>query len=137
MSAHLTQRSTVLRVRHCASIVKHHPRRFEQFIGLRDQYIAILMSLLQRLRLKTSRPCVVVSPPEMHDYLRTVIVAPMTTWGRSAPFRISLSHGGKTGLILLDQIRAVEKVRLAKKMGSVSTKTLSVTLDTLQEVFSK
>jgi mRNA interferase MazF len=86
--------------------------------------------------IKKSRPCVVVSPPEMHDYLRTVIVAPMTTKSRPAPFRIPLSHGGKKGLILLDQIRAVDRVRLAKKMGSVSAKTLSLTLDTLQEVFA-
>jgi mRNA interferase MazF len=87
--------------------------------------------------IRKSRPCVVVSPPEMHDYLRTVIVAPMTTKSRPAPFRIPLSHGGKKGLILLDQLRAVDKVRLAKKMGSVSAKTLSLALDTLQEVFAK
>jgi mRNA interferase MazF len=86
--------------------------------------------------IRKSRPCVVVSPPEMHDYLHTVIVAPMTTKSRPAPFRVPLSHGGKKGLILLDQIRAVDKVRLAKKMGSVSAKTLSIALDTLQEVFA-
>jgi mRNA interferase MazF len=73
----------------------------------------------------------------MHEYLRTVIVAPMTTKSRPAPFRIPLSHGGRKGLILLDQIRAVDKVRLAKKAGSVSAKTLSLTLDTLQEIFAK
>jgi mRNA interferase MazF len=87
--------------------------------------------------IKKSRPCVIVSPPEMHDYLRTVIVAPMTTKSRPAPFRVPLSHGGKKGLLLLDQIRAVDKVRLAKKMVSVSAKTLSIALDTLQEVFAK
>jgi mRNA interferase MazF len=87
--------------------------------------------------IKKARPCVVVSPPEMHDFLRTVIVAPMTTKSRPAPFRIPLSHGGKRGLILLDQIRSVDKVRLAKKMGSVSAKTLSLTLNTLQEVFAR
>jgi mRNA interferase MazF len=87
--------------------------------------------------IKKSRPCVVVSPPEMHDYLRTVIVAPMATKSRPAPFRVPLSHGGKKGLILLDQIRAVDKVRLARKMGSVSAKTLGIALDTLQEVFTK
>jgi mRNA interferase MazF len=87
--------------------------------------------------IRKSRPCVVVSPPEMHDYLRTVIVAPMTTKSRPAPFRVPLSHGGKKGLILLDQIRAVDKVRLARKMGSVSARTLGITLDTLQEVFTK
>ena len=87
--------------------------------------------------IKKSRPCVVVSPAEMHDYLRTVIVAPMTTKSRPAPFRVPLSHTGKKGLILLDQIRAVDKVRLAKKLGSVSAKTLSIALDTLQEVFAR
>jgi len=87
--------------------------------------------------IKTSRPCVVVSPPQMHDHLRSVIVAPMTTKSRPAPFRIPVSHGGQRGLILLDQVRAVDKVRLVKKLGAVSAKTLAATLDTLQEVFAE
>jgi mRNA interferase MazF len=87
--------------------------------------------------IKKKRPCVVVSPGEMHDYLRTVIVAPMTTQSRPAPFRISIAHGGKKGLILLDQMRAVDKARLAKKLGAVSAKTLASTLSTLQEVFTE
>jgi mRNA interferase MazF len=73
----------------------------------------------------------------MHDHLHTVIVAPMTTKGRVAPFRISVTHGGKKGLILLDQMRAVDKTRLAKKLGTVSAKTLTSTLSTLQEVFTE
>ena len=87
--------------------------------------------------IRKSRPCVVVSPPEMHDYLRTVIVAPMTTKSRPAPFRVPLSHGGKKGLILLDQIRSVDKTRLPQKLGNVSPKTLGIVLNTLQEVFAK
>jgi mRNA interferase MazF len=86
---------------------------------------------------RKTRPCVVVSPAEMHDHLRTVIVAPMTTKSRAAPFRIDVTHGGKKGLILLDQLRAVDKVRLAKRSGSVSAKTLTATLSTLQEVFTE
>jgi mRNA interferase MazF len=73
----------------------------------------------------------------MHDFLRTVIVAPMTTKSRPAPFRIALSHAGQKGLILLDQIRAVDKSRLARRLGVVSAKTLATTLDTLQEVFAR
>ena len=84
-----------------------------------------------------SRPCVVVSPAEMHDHLRTVIVAPMTTKSRPAPFRVPVTHGGQKGLILLDQVRAVDKARLAKKLGAVSAKTLLGTLGTLQEVFAE
>ena len=84
-----------------------------------------------------SRPCVVVSPAEMHDHLRTVMVAPMTTKSRPAPFRVPVTHGGQKGLILLDQVRAVDKARLAKKLGAVSAKTLLGTLGTLQEVFAE
>ena len=83
------------------------------------------------------RPCVVVSPAEMHDHLRTVLVAPMTTAGREAPFRIGVTHGGRKGLILLDQVRTVHKTRLAKKLGTVPAKTLASTLRTLQEVFAE
>jgi mRNA interferase MazF len=87
--------------------------------------------------IRKTRPCVVVSPAEMHDHLRTVIVAPMTTKSRPAPFRIGVAHGGKKGLILLDQMRAVDKARLMKKVGAVSAKTLRSALSTLQEVFQE
>jgi len=87
--------------------------------------------------IKKSRPCVVISPAELSDHLRTVIVAPMTSKGFAAPFRIPITHAGTKGLILLDQIRTVDKVRLAKRMGAVSGKTLGAVLATLQEVFAK
>ena len=87
--------------------------------------------------IKKSRPCVVVSPAEMHDHLRTVIVAPMTTKSRPAPFRVPVTHGGQKSLILLDQVHAVDKARLAKKLGAVSAKTLLGTLGILQEVFAE
>jgi mRNA interferase MazF len=82
------------------------------------------------------RPCVIVSPPELHDYLNTVIVAPMTSKGRTAPFRIPVSFKRKQGLIVLDQIRTVDKARLVRKEGSVGEDTLSGVLRTLQEVFT-
>lgn len=86
--------------------------------------------------IRKTRPCVIISPAEMHDYLRTVIVAPMTTASRPAPFRISVTFGGKTGRILLDQIRTLDKSRLAKRLGAVTPRTLSATLATLQAVFA-
>lgn len=86
--------------------------------------------------IQKSRPCVVVSPPEMHDHLRTVIIAPMSTASRPAPFRIPLVHGGKKGFVLLDQIRTVDKSRLLSKFGGVNPKTLTATLLTLQEIFA-
>jgi mRNA interferase MazF len=61
----------------------------------------------------------------------------MTSKGFAAPFRVPVTHAGKKGLILLDQVRTVDKVRLAKKAGAVSPKTLSAALSTLQEVFAE
>lgn len=87
--------------------------------------------------IKKARPCVVISPAELNDNLRTVVVAPMTSKGFTAPFRVPLTHAGKKGLIVLDQLRTVDKVRLAKKLGAVSAKTLTATLLTLQEVFTE
>jgi mRNA interferase MazF len=87
--------------------------------------------------IQKTRPCVVISPPELHDYLRTAIVAPMTTGSHPAPFRIAVRHAGKTGLILLDQIRTVDKTRLVKRSGAVSPTVLSATLTTLNEIFAE
>ncbi|KJV25529.1 growth inhibitor PemK [Aquitalea magnusonii] len=86
--------------------------------------------------IRKTRPCVVVSPAEMHDYLRTVIVTPMTTGSKPAPYRIPLTFQGKQGLILLDQIRVLDKTRLVRKLGEVEDETLEATLETLQEVFA-
>ena len=77
-----------------------------------------------------------ISPAEMHDFLRTVIVAPMTTKGRPAPFRIPVTHASRKGLVLLDQMRSVDQVRLVSKLGAVSRKTLEVILGVLREVFA-
>jgi mRNA interferase MazF len=73
----------------------------------------------------------------MHDHLRTAIIAPMTSKSRPAPFRVGVMHAGKKGLILLDQMRAVDKDRLAKRLGAISAKTLAATLSTLREVFAE
>jgi len=87
--------------------------------------------------IKKSRPCVIVSPKELNENLRTVIVAPMTSKGFAAPFRVPVMHSGTKGLILVDQIRAVDKARLARRVGTLSTKTLAATLLRLQEVFAQ
>jgi mRNA interferase MazF len=87
--------------------------------------------------IQKTRPCVVISPPEMHDHLRTALIAPMTTGSHPAPFRIPVRHGGKQGLILLDQMRAVNKVRLVKRSGAIAPGILSATLATLGEIFAE
>ncbi len=87
--------------------------------------------------IQKTRPGVIVSPPEMHNYLRTVMVAPMTTGGRSAPFRIPVSFQGKNGLILLDQMRTLDKQRLVRRLGEIERKTLRATLACLRDVFAE
>jgi mRNA interferase MazF len=60
--------------------------------------------------IQKTRPCVIISPPELHDFLRTVTVAPMTTGSRPAPYRIPIRFKRKNGLILLDQIRTLDRI---------------------------
>ncbi len=87
--------------------------------------------------IQKTRPCVIVSPPEIHDWLRTVLVAPMTTGSHPAPFRIPVSFGGKKGLILPEQMRALDKARLVKRMGKVNVATLSALLGVLRDTFEE
>lgn len=61
----------------------------------------------------------------------------MTSKGFAAPFRVPVTHAGTKGVIVLDQMRAVDKARLVKRLGAVSAKTLTTTLTTLQELFSE
>ena len=87
--------------------------------------------------IQKTRPCVVVSPAEVHDFLRTVTVAPMTTGSRPAPYRIPLRFRGKDGLILLDQMRSLDKQRLVRRLGAVTGATLRLTLAALREMFEE
>ena len=86
--------------------------------------------------IQKTRPCVIISPPEMHDHLRTVMVAPMITGSRPAPFRIPVNFHGKNGLILLDQIRTLDKQRLVRRLSAVERRTLRATLGRLRDVFA-
>jgi mRNA interferase MazF len=86
--------------------------------------------------IKKTRPCLVISPNEMNRHISTVIVAPMTTKGRKYPTRISCSFQGKNGQIILDQIRTIDKERLVKRLGAISKKAQTKTLDVLQKMFS-
>ncbi|MGH8795931.1 MAG: type II toxin-antitoxin system PemK/MazF family toxin [Caldimonas sp.] len=86
--------------------------------------------------IQKTRPCVVISPNEMNAHLRTVIVAPMTTGSRSAAFRVPLTFQGKQGLIVLDQIRTLDRVRLVKRLGALRAPTLAATLQCLQAMFA-
>lgn len=83
-----------------------------------------------------TRPCAVVSPDELNRAVSTVIIAPMTTVQRGWPTRVAVTFQGKSGEIALDQIRAVDKVRLVKRIGKLDAATADAVLDTLGEMFA-
>jgi mRNA interferase MazF len=87
--------------------------------------------------IRKTRPCLIISPDEMNHHIRTVIIAPMTTKGRSYPTRVPCTFKGKSGRIVLDQIRTVDSVRLVKKVGRISQKTASEVLAVLSEMFAE
>ncbi len=82
------------------------------------------------------RPCVIVSPNEMNKYLRTVVVAPMTSTLKGYASRVECKFKGKKGEIALDQIRTVDRERLTNKLGSINEDTVNEVINRLQEIFS-
>ena len=87
--------------------------------------------------IRKMRPCVVISPNDMNHHIGTVIIAPMRTKGRTYPTRIECSFQGKTGHIVLDQIRTVDSVRLVRKLGKIDLETSAAALSVLQDMFSE
>lgn len=87
--------------------------------------------------IQKTRPCVVISPDEMNQFISTLIVAPMTTKGKVYPTRVLCQFQGKEGLIILDQIRTVDKKRLVKKLGQISPSEQREVLNTLAVLFSE
>ena len=87
--------------------------------------------------IQKTRRCVILSPAEMNEQLRTVMVAPMTTGSRPAPSRIPVLFQRRAGFILLEQIRTLDKSRLMRRLGAVSAATLASTLATLREIFAE
>ena len=86
--------------------------------------------------IQKTRPCVIVSPDELNAYLRTFIVAPLTTGGHPYPFRIPCRFGGQAGHVMIDQIRTVDRERLVRRLGKLSASTLGRVLAILQEMFT-
>ena len=104
-------------------------KRFDVFL--------ITLNPTRGAEIKMTRPCLIISPDEMNDHISTVIVAPMTTKGRKYPTRVACKFQGTRGQIVLDQIRTVDKARLIKKLGKVSSKTQGAVLATLAEMFAR
>jgi mRNA interferase MazF len=87
--------------------------------------------------IRKTRPCVVVSPDELNDHLRTVIVAPMTTGGRAYPWRPRCRFQRRAGFVALDQLRTVDAERLVKPLGQLEGETVLAILERLQDMFAQ
>ena len=101
-----------------------------------SQYDVFLIALDPTIgaEIKKSRPCVILSPDEMNRPLSTVIMAPMTTKVHPYPTRVQVNFRRKTGWIILDQIRTVDKRRLIKRLGRIEAKTIASVKSTIQRM---
>jgi mRNA interferase MazF len=85
---------------------------------------------------RRSRPCVVVSPNEMNRYVRTVVVAPLTTSGHAYPSRVPSHFDGRDGQVVIDQLRTVDKARLVRRLGALDPDEAAAVLEVLREFFA-
>jgi mRNA interferase MazF len=100
-----------------------------------DVYL-IRLDPTQGREIRKTRPCLIISPDEMNQHIDTVIIAPMTTKGRPYPTRVPVQFKGKSGQIVLDQIRTVDKSRLVKRIGKIDELTRRQVLALLAELFA-
>jgi len=101
------------------------------------QYTIVLVNLDPTLgsEIKKTRPCVIVSPDEMNRHLRTVLIAPMTTKSKPYPTRVKVSHQGKPGWIVLDQLRTIDRSRIIKVYESLTQPEIQEVKQTIREAY--
>jgi len=101
-----------------------------------EQYSICLVNLEPTIghEIKKTRPCVIISPDEMNQNISTIIIAPMTTKSHAYPTRIPLTFQGKKGWIVLDQIRTIDKRRIIKKLGKISTNKVTEVKNVINEM---
>jgi mRNA interferase MazF len=102
-----------------------------------DEVWLVTLDPTQGAEIQKTRPCLVVSPDESNRHLRTVIIAPMTTVMRPYPTRVALTFQGKHGQVALDQLRAIDRQRLVRKLGRISPKAAASIATVLVEMFTR
>jgi len=101
------------------------------------QYEIFLVNLDPTIgsEIKKTRPCVIISPDEMNKYLRTVVIAPMTTSSKKYPTRVEIKHDNKIGWVVLDQVRTVDKQRVLKGLGKLSKPEIKEVKAVIKETY--
>lgn len=102
-----------------------------------NQYQIILVNLDPTVgsEIRKTRPCVVISPDEMNKYLRTVVIAPMTSSSRNYPTRVEIKHDNKIGWVVLDQVRTIDKKRIISTLGRLSKPEIKEVKSVLKETY--
>jgi mRNA interferase MazF len=103
----------------------------------RDEVWLVSLDPTQGSEIQKTRPCLVISPDEANEFLRTVIIAPMTSTERPYPTRVSVTFQNKRGQVALDQIRAVDRERLVRKLGTAPAKAVLEVSSVLVEMFTR
>jgi mRNA interferase MazF len=101
------------------------------------QYQIVLVNLDPTLgsEIQKTRPCVIVSPNEINDNLRTVVIAPMTSASRKYPTRVKVKHNSQEGWVVIDQIRTIDKIRILKKFGLLTEIEIQECKRVIRETF--
>ena len=101
------------------------------------QYAIVMVNLNPTIgsEIKKTRPCIIISPNEMNKYLRTVVIAPMTTSSKNYPTRVEVEHNKKMGWVVLDQIRTIDKQRIIKVLGRMTESETKEVKSVLKETF--
>lgn len=102
-----------------------------------EQYSIILVNLDPTIgsEIKKTRPCVIVSPNEINTFLRTIVVAPMTTNLKNYPTRVQVKHNEKKGMVAIDQVRTIDKSRIIKKFDVLTKSEIQKCKDIIRETF--
>ncbi len=103
----------------------------------RFEVYLVRLDPIQGHKIRKTRPALIISPDEMNRHIETVIVAPMTTKGRPYPTRVPVKFQGKSGQVVLDQLRTVDKSRLVKRLGRLNQTTTTRVLALLAEMFAR
>ena len=102
-----------------------------------NQYQIVLVNLDPTIgsEIQKTRPCVIISPNEMNTYLNTIVIAPMTTSLNKYPTRVFINHNGKKGMIAIDQIRTIDKIRIIKTFETLTSTEITKCKAILKETF--
>jgi mRNA interferase MazF len=104
-----------------------------------ERFDVLLVALdpARGVEIQKTRPCLVISPDEMNRHVGTVLIAPMTSRTRDYPSRVACVFHGKSGQIVLDQLRAVDRTRLVRRLGRIDEPTQAIVLEVLARLFAR